>query len=127
MTTVRQSHGDTMNDRLFDYDRWRARLPELARAYRENRPFPHVHLPGFLGEGIARRMAAEFPAPGATSWIQYKHYNEHKLGKNDRAAFPPLIGKVIDELNSPEFVAWLSELTGIPGLVADPTLEGGGL
>jgi hypothetical protein len=34
---------------------------------------------------------------------------------------------VADELNSPEFVEWLSELTGIPGLIADTDLEGGGL
>jgi hypothetical protein len=32
-----------------------------------------------------------------------------------------------DELNAPEFVAWISELTGIPNLMADPMLEGGGL
>lgn len=32
-----------------------------------------------------------------------------------------------DELNSPEFVAWLSLLTGIPGLMSDTSMEGGGL
>jgi hypothetical protein len=30
-------------------------------------------------------------------------------------------------LNSPEFVTWLSQLTGIPELVSDEMLEGGGL
>ena len=37
------------------------------------------------------------------------------------------MGAVVDELNSAAFVAWLSELTGIPDLIADPSLEGGGL
>jgi hypothetical protein len=112
---------------LIPLERWQRRLPALARQYRENKPFSHIHLADFLDEDIARRAAAEFPKPTDTSWIQYKHYNENKLGKTNRAEFPPLIGRLIDELNSPEFVAWLSELTGIPGLMADTSLEGGGM
>ncbi len=45
----------------------------------------------------------------------------------ERSALPPGIGAVVDELNSDAFVTWLTELTGIPGLFADPSLEGGGL
>ncbi len=114
-------------ERLFPLDTWQTPLPDLARQYRENSPFPHMHLIDFLDAETARQAAREFPGPGDTTWIQYKHFNENKLGKTDRAAFPPLIGRIIDELNSPEFVAWLSQLTGIPDLMADPSLEGGGM
>ena len=114
-------------ERLNPLPRWQERLPTLARQYRENKPFPHIHLADFLEDEVARRAAAEFPKPTDTSWIQYKHYNENKLGKTNRAEFPPLIGKLIDEFNSPEFVAWLSELIGIPNLMADSSLEGGGM
>jgi Rps23 Pro-64 3,4-dihydroxylase Tpa1-like proline 4-hydroxylase len=113
--------------RLFPYDRWRSRLPGLANEYRANQPFPHIHLSDFLDADLARRIAKEFPRPTDTSWIQYKHYNENKLGKTNRAEFPPLIGQLIDELNSAEFVSWLSQLTGIPNLMPDPSLEGGGM
>jgi hypothetical protein len=41
--------------------------------------------------------------------------------------FPQLLGAVVDELNSDAFVHWLSQLTGIPKLVSDEILEGGGL
>jgi len=34
---------------------------------------------------------------------------------------------VLDDLNSDEFLAVLGVLTGIEGLLADPSLEGGGL
>ena len=34
---------------------------------------------------------------------------------------------MIDELNSPQFVSWLGDLTGIPDLMPDPSLEGGGM
>lgn len=124
MTTNVVSAG---SGRPFAYDRWRERLPGLARQYREAPPFPHIHLEEFLDPEIALALAEEFPAPSSGAWIQYKHVNENKAGLTKRELFPSMLGKVADELNSPDFLAWLSELTGIPNLVADPSLEGGGL
>jgi len=72
-------------------------------------------------------MAEEFPTPSSAAWTQYKHPNENKLGMPKRELFPTTIAAVTDELNTPEFAAWVSELTGIPDLMADPMLEGGGL
>ena len=113
--------------RLFLYDKWQARLPRLARQYRENKPCPHILLEGFVEPEAALAMAKEFPQPTSDAWTQYKHANENKLGLAKRQLFPPALAAVTDELNSPEFVAWISELTGIPNLLADPTMEGGGL
>jgi len=113
--------------RLFPYERWGSVLPALASRYRENTPCPHVLLEDFLDPGIAAKVAGEFPLSASNAWTQYKHANENKLGMPKRELFPPTIGAVTDELNSPEFVAWVSELTGIPNLMADPMLEGGGL
>src|ERR1700730_8046370 len=115
------------SESLFSQARWGSELFRLARKYRENTPVPHIFLHDFLDTDTVRAMAHEFPAPHTDAWTQYKHQNENKLGLNKRLLFPPTLGKVTDELNSPEFVEWLSELTGIPELVADPSLEGGGL
>lgn len=112
---------------LFDYQRWSQPLPALAQQYRTNQPFPHLHLENFLETAVARELMEEFPAPESGAWIQYKHRNENKTGLPKRELFPRRIGQVVDELNSPEFLGWLSELTGIEGLVSDETLEGGGL
>src|SRR5690242_13792594 len=117
----------TISERLFPYWKWNASLPELSRQYATNQPFPHIHLPEFLDSGIAQAISDEFPVAGTDAWTQYKHHNENKLGMAKRELFPPQIRAVADELNSPEFVAWLSTLTGIPGLIPDPSLEGGGL
>ena len=111
----------------FELPAWNGILPQLAEQYRSASPFPHIELKDFLNCSIASQMAAEFPAMGNDSWIQYKHKNENKVGMPDRSLFPPLIGQVVDQLNSPAFVAWVSVLTGIPNLLADPSLEGGGL
>src|ERR1700693_3840272 len=113
--------------RLIPYDKWDRALPALARQYRDNYPCPHIRLVDFLKPATASAMADEFPQPSSQEWTQYKHANENKLGMAHRELFPPTLGAVTDELNSPEFVAWLSKLTGIPDLIADPILEGGGL
>ncbi|HVN21840.1 MAG TPA: 2OG-Fe(II) oxygenase [Dongiaceae bacterium] len=113
--------------RLFPFEHWDTLVGQLSREYRENHPCPHILLKNFLDAESALAMSREFPEAGTEAWTQYKHANENKLGMPWRDLFPTTIGAVTDELNSDEFVAWVSELTGIPGLVADPMLEGGGL
>jgi hypothetical protein len=112
---------------LFPFDRWQWDLANLAEQYQQNSPCPHILLKDFLDLDIALEIADEFPRPVTPAWTQYKHANENKLGMTKLELFPPLLRAVTDELNSPEFVAWISQLTGIPDLVADPMLEGGGL
>jgi hypothetical protein len=116
-----------MNERLFPYARWEAAVPALAATYARREPFPHAHLPDFLEPSIVTEIVDEFAKSTDSGWVQYKHYNENKSGLTNRARFPPQVGQVVDELNSTPFVAWLSRLTGIPGLLPDPSLEGGGL
>ncbi len=112
---------------LFSYERWESQVHTLAWKYRQNQPFPHILVKDFLETEIALKMAREFPRPASAAWTQYKHANENKLGMTKRELFPDMLGAVTDELNSPEFVTCLSELTGIPNLMADPMLDGGGL
>ena len=106
----------------FPYWERNSQITELARQYRENAPFPHICLADFLNPQTAQAIATEFPAPDTVAWTQYKHHNENKLGMAKRELFPPRLRSVADELNSPEFVDWLSRLTGIPGLIPDPSL-----
>jgi Rps23 Pro-64 3,4-dihydroxylase Tpa1-like proline 4-hydroxylase len=112
---------------FFSYQKWERELPDLSRRYRDNKPCPHILLKNFLNPQTALAMAQQFPQPNSDAWTQYKHANENKLGMPKREMFPATIGAVVDELNSPAFVAWISKLTGIPNLMADPMLEGGGL
>jgi hypothetical protein len=112
---------------LFDYHRWNSLLPALAKQYAASNPVPHVLLQDFLNPEAAFEMALEFPNPDSDAWTQYKHRNENKLGMAKRDLFPAGLREVADELNSPPFLRWLSRLTNIPDLIADPSLEGGGL
>jgi hypothetical protein len=112
---------------LFPYAKWSAQLPRLRRQFREAQPYPHVHLKQFLDRNVAVELAREFPAMATDAWTRYKHPNENKVGLAKRSLFPPLLGEVVDELNTEAFVDWLSQLTGIAGLLPDDMLEGGGL
>src|SRR5258708_608198 len=103
---------------LFPYLKWSSQLPKLRLQFRENQPYPHVHLKKFLDDGVAGEMAGEFPDMATDAWTHYKHQNENKLGLAKRSLFPPLLGEVVDELNSEAFVHWLSQLTGIPNRIA---------
>lgn len=112
---------------IFDYPRWEARLDELHQRYRSANPFPHIMLDGLLNAAWLQQVVQEFPAPDSPEWIQYRHLNSRKLGATNRAAFPPTIGATIDELNRDRFVRWITHLTDIDGLFADPSLSGGGM
>ena len=112
---------------ILPYARWARQMPILVRRYQENAPIPHILLKDFLDDETARRALCEFPAPSTEVWTHYEHQNENKLGMTERGAFPSTLGLVVDELNSPAFANWLSDLTGIAGLLPDPTLEGAGL
>ena len=112
---------------LFPYSRWNQRLPLLADQYRRNSSIPHVFLREFLEPEIAAAASREFPAVDAATWTHWQHHNEDKHGMTKLDLFPPLLRALTDKLNSPNFLSWLTELTGLPDLLADPRLDGGGL
>lgn len=105
----------------------RESLTQDAENYRSGSPYPHIVLEDFVDEGTANALIDAFPAVGGSDWIHYIHVNEKKHGLNKWEALPPAIADMLRHFNSDEFVAYLSELTGIPNLKADEMLEGGGL
>ena len=122
----RADEADKVAD-LFDYDAFEARLDELAKEYRGNKPFPHLAFREFLKPEAAEEIARVFPIESDSHWIRYRHVNENKASTDRWDDFPPIVAAVIREMNSPRFVSLVSRLTGIEGLLADPEIEGGGM
>jgi len=113
---------------VFDYYKWNSQLPELSKQYQHADPYPHIVLENFLNAKVLEECVEEFNELNKTDgWINYVHYNEKKRGLNKVDLLPPTIKKTISELNSPEFLQFLSELTGIRNLQNDDLLEGGGV
>jgi Rps23 Pro-64 3,4-dihydroxylase Tpa1-like proline 4-hydroxylase len=113
---------------IFDYEAWNDKLPELSKRYQEASPYPHIVLENFLNPEELNDCIDEFNKLNETDgWINYKHYNEKKRGLNKLDVLPAAIKATINELNSPEFLQFLSKITGIKGLLKDDHLEGGGI
>lgn len=113
---------------IFDYTKWNTELPELSKRYQSASPYPHIVLENFLNSGALNECIDEFNKLNeADGWINYTHYNEKKKGLNKLDLLPEAIKGTINELNSPEFLKFLSTLTGIDNLQKDDFLEGGGI
>jgi hypothetical protein len=115
------------DESVFPYSKWYAQIDSLRAQYQKNDPFPHIAVDQFLNQEILDRALIEFPSPKSDDWIHYVHFNERKLGKNKLSTFPPVLKRIVESLNSDDFVKFLADLTGFQGLQADPMLEGGGL
>ena len=104
---------------LAQVDRYRAQFEHA-------KPFPHVAIDGFLEPDIAEQLYRDFPA-----FRPERALNEHgTVGTNccinDIWTLGPNFKRVHDYFQSAQFLDGLSLITGIPDLIADPELHGGG-
>jgi Rps23 Pro-64 3,4-dihydroxylase Tpa1-like proline 4-hydroxylase len=112
---------------LFPYERYESRAAELGAAYRARKPYPHMFFESLLEGAIAKRLTDEFPMEATDHWVRYRHVNENKASIDRWEDLPPTIAAVLRELNSPRFMALLTKITGIEGLIPDPDIDGGGM
>jgi len=109
----------------------RGRLKDIARvhteAYKSADPFPHVVLDDLFEPGLLRAVLEEFDSMDRTPWHYTERETERKYSTEDFQHFGPTTRALINQLNAAPFLAFLEEMTGILGLIADPHLRGGGL
>ena len=99
----------------------------LAKNFAEAEPFPHVVIDDALALG-APELAGAFPDPEWEGWHRYVDANQHrKMVCSDIDAIPGPFRGLVGELNGPRFLRFLEKVSGIPDLLPDPYLEGGGL
>jgi hypothetical protein len=99
---------------------------DIQARFRQARPFRHVAVDNFLDPGKCEALLRDFP-----SFNEKYAMNEH--GTVGRKAVVERVSEVspfykafYQYINSPSFLEAMSELTGIPDLIADKTLLGGG-
>jgi hypothetical protein len=113
---------------VIDHTYWNPLLGELKEKYKAAQPYPHIILENFLNPEVLKNCLAEFNQLNESEgWINYVHFNEKKRGINKIDLLPASIQQTIHSLNRPEFLHFLSELTGIAHLQKDEKLEGGGI
>ncbi len=105
-------------------------VDSLHRRFTSADPFPHVVLDDVIEPEFARRIAASLPSfeQSLQRGFRFETVNERrKVQVTDRAALSPPLRELLDALHSPEWLETLGRITGIPGLLADERLLGGGL
>ena len=97
--------------------------------YAGNSPFPHIAIDGFFDAAVVDAVLEEVNAVDRAQ--SSGRFLNKKTDHNKFVFAPERVGpetvRLVNFLNSGPFLAYLEKLTGIPGLLADPSLFGGGL
>jgi Rps23 Pro-64 3,4-dihydroxylase Tpa1-like proline 4-hydroxylase len=102
----------------------------LRHEFRTSQPFPLLSIDEFLEPEFAREIAGSYPSFEEAERVghEFKFVNEQrKVQITDRTKFPSPVARLTEALASPAFLEDLSYITGIPNLLADPKLQGGGM
>lgn len=102
----------------------------LRKQCQAARPFPFFKIEEFLDPGFAQEVAKAYPSfENATSQGRtFTSVNERrKVQITDSKLFPEPVARLNAALASPKFLEDLAYITGIPSLLADEELAGGGI
>jgi Rps23 Pro-64 3,4-dihydroxylase Tpa1-like proline 4-hydroxylase len=103
---------------------------ELRQEVQSAIPFPHFFIDNFLVESFAEEVHAAFPTFDHALKIgrSFSTVNERaKVQVTDARRFAEPIARLNQALASPEFLDLLSYVFGIPNLLSDAELVGGGI
>ena len=103
-----------------------AHAATLAARFARAKPFPHLVLRELLA--IPPDAARHFPDASWRHWIPLTDgYQTGKATCSELHVIPQPWRALIEELSAARFLRFLETVTGIPKLLPDPHLEGGGL
>jgi Rps23 Pro-64 3,4-dihydroxylase Tpa1-like proline 4-hydroxylase len=112
---------------LLPLDKMEEIVATRAQEYQNAQPYPHIVMDDFFDEAILERVLDEFPGTQGEEWRRFQSENEVKLASQQERGISLFTRYLIYLLNSSTFLGFLERLTGIPDLISDPHLYGGGL
>lgn len=100
---------------------------DLRATYASAAPYPHLIIDGLFPANRLRPVAEEFDAapPGLLHDIHTGL--QRKRATPPDSALPACVQEYFNTVNSGPFIRFLSDVTGIPNLIPDPALHGGGM
>jgi hypothetical protein len=102
------------------------RADSLRAAFRDAKPFRHVSIDGFFAEDFADKLLSEFPAFDRRLARAEGGEVGGKAVNTRIANIGPAYQELYRELSSRPFLDFVSQLSGIPDLLLDPAMFGGG-
>ena len=101
-------------------------ISKLSQDFRDQSPCKFVVLDDFLDKEIAGQLFSSFPALDSLK-VKRKSLNENKVEDYHFERWDPVFSEVRDLIQSNDFLNWMSELTGISGLVTPDNSLGSGI
>lgn len=102
--------------------------------YGNDTPFPHIVIDNFFPPSILNGVIDDFRNHNDWGWDNSDYSKNHQVNKffspwNDdgHKKLPINTKLILNYLNSNEIIRMLEKLTGIEGLIPDPTFLGGGM
>jgi hypothetical protein len=99
---------------------------EYRKAFENARPFKHVVIEDFFDPAFAERVLADFPNFKTGMSKNEGGYTGGKAVHTKIREISPVYQELYDAISSKAFLDLASELSGIPDLILDPKLYGGG-
>ena len=103
-----------------------ARADEFASRFSTARPFRHVVIPGFLDGALCQNLLGEFPSFENRHALNEMGEVGGKAVRMDVRDISDSYRRLDAYLQTPEFLGFVSRVTGIPDLLYDPDYIGGG-
>jgi 2-oxoglutarate-Fe(II)-dependent oxygenase superfamily protein len=105
------------------FDKLAGLVPRLRSEWQSAEPFPHIVVDDFLPPNSADLVLKGFDET-TDGWVFHNHYNERKYCHSKKQLMHPHMKELFADLESPNWLAFLEQVTGMEALLADPTLDG---
>jgi hypothetical protein len=99
---------------------------QMAVKYRSAKPFPHIVIDNMFEDRFLDRLVLEMPSLTKENYVYYDDRHLTQYGLRSAVELGETGFQLISFLHSAAFLFFLSEVTGIPELLPDPYLQGGG-
>ena len=109
---------------VINFDSLLERESELRTEFQQKKPFRWIVIEELLRPDAAWKIHAEFP-PVDQSWVDSNGLHQKNKWTNPCVA-DTVAAKFFEEVNSEEFRAFLTRVTGIENVLRDPNLFGAG-
>lgn len=101
-------------------------LDGIRREFASAEPFKHTCIDGFLDESLARQLLAEFPVFQPEDAVNEFGEIGRKAVKTNLKSIGPTYARLYEYMRSPAGLDKISKMLGIPDLIFDDAMYGGG-
>lgn len=104
-------------------------INNLQNKFMTSKPFNHIEIENFFNPNMLEQILNEFDKENFDKWDKRNHEKTQVKWRTnwvDDEDIPPNTFSLISYLNSGNFLRFLSNITGIEGIIPDPYLTGGG-